>query len=467
MGEIYEKHNELVSLLSQQIKTLHRRGKKVQIFHGSTNSTRPQNFDSNETIDVSGLKQVLSVNSEGLFAVVEPNVPFDIFVREILKYGLIPEVVPEFPGITIGGAVQGGSGESSSFKYGLVHDTCIEFELILGNGEVVLVSRLNHPNLFWASVCSYGTLGVVTMLKIRLMKAKKYVKVTYLPTASNEETLMLIKEKSLAEIEYLDGIIISRTSGLVMTGVLSDDENLPVARFRKAYQPWFYLHAKEIRTKNQRYEELIPIEDYFFRYDRGAFWVGIFGFGILHVPNIWLTRFIFNWLFTTRTLYRFLHATNASAQYFAQDICVPIEKTSEFIARTDQILGAYPLWLCPVRPGTKDRLSPACLLSNLVINVGIWTKYQVDSPKFINTNRKFEQITSELGGRKVLYAHSYYTEEEFWMVYERGWYDGARKEFQADESFPSIFDKVIVRKAIKASRVTGLIGLLRSPYRIK
>ena len=53
-------------------------------------------------------------------ALVEPNVPMDTLVRETLRYGLLPPVVPEFPGITAGGGFAGTAAESGSFKYGFL-----------------------------------------------------------------------------------------------------------------------------------------------------------------------------------------------------------------------------------------------------------------------------------------------------------------------------------------------------------
>ena len=74
-------------------------------------------------VDSSSLSHVLKVDMERKTATVEPNVPMDRLVEEILKYGLVPPVVMEFPGITVGGGYAGTSGESSSYasKY-----TCAE-----------------------------------------------------------------------------------------------------------------------------------------------------------------------------------------------------------------------------------------------------------------------------------------------------------------------------------------------------
>ncbi len=87
-------------------------------------------------VDVSNFDEIIEINTAKLYAVVEANVPLDKLVDASLKFGLIPLVVSEFPGITVGGAVQGGAGESSSFKWGCLHETCLEYEVVTASGEV-------------------------------------------------------------------------------------------------------------------------------------------------------------------------------------------------------------------------------------------------------------------------------------------------------------------------------------------
>ena len=49
----------------------------------------------------------------------------------------MPAVVPQLKTITLGGAVAGVGIESSSHRYGLVHDTMLELDVLLGDGRVV------------------------------------------------------------------------------------------------------------------------------------------------------------------------------------------------------------------------------------------------------------------------------------------------------------------------------------------
>ena len=56
---------------------------------------------------------------------------------------------------------------------------------------------------------------------------------------------------------------------------------------------------------------------------------------------------------------------------------------------------------------------------------------------------------------KWLYAHIYYEENQFWELYNRQWYNGLRRKYNA-ESLPSIWHKVKVdsnaqRQAVERS----------------
>jgi Delta24-sterol reductase len=80
---------------------------------------------------------------------------------------------------------------------------------------------------------------------------------------------------------------------------------------------------------------------------------------------------------------------------------------------------------------------------DMLLDVGIWGMGPKDSHQFIRLNRDFEAKVEELGGLKCLYAHAYYTEDEFWRIYDEAHYKELRRKYHAD-SLPSIYDKVKV-----------------------
>lgn len=462
-----EQHALNTKYLQSEVRNFYQKGKKFRIYHGTTNSTRFVKFKKGEYIDISKFNKIISISETERYILVEPNVPMDKLIEETLKFGLVPPVVPEFPGITIGGAVQGGAEESSSFKYGMVHDCCLEYEIVLGNGELVTASSKKNPDLFWGIAASYGSLGITTLIKLKLVPAKDFVHLTYHPVTSFTEAIDFIKSQSRTGVDFIDSIMFSKDRGVVMTGTFADTSTLPVSTFHRAKDDWFYLHADKISKLSENYEEQIPLKDYFFRYDRGAFWMGQYDFKVLRIPFVWFTRYIFNIFFNTRTLFRIIHETGFSQKYFIQDFNLPSDTTEEFLNIADIKLGIYPLWICPLAPGKNDLLSANCIKTDLVFNIGIWGEADVDFDQFVKLNKYFEQTSNTLGGRKMLYAHQYYSEDEFWSVYNRTWYNNLREKWVANKTFPSVYEKSFVSERYRPSILLGVFNFLKSPFRAR
>jgi delta24-sterol reductase len=78
---------------------------------------------------------------------------------------------------------------------------------------------------------------------------------------------------------------------------------------------------------------------------------------------------------------------------------------------------------------------------------------------FISWNRAFERKVRGLGGQKWLYAHAYYTEEEFNEIYNREEYDRIREKYHASY-LPSVYDKVKVDAVVEPETLHWIPWLL-------
>lgn len=437
------------------------------MYHGSTNSTRVLTFDRDSMVDVSQLNRVLKVDKRRKVAVVEPNVPMDKLVEVTLLHGLVPPVVMEFPGITVAGGLQGGAGESSSFKYGTFNRTLNWYDIMLANGEVLRVSPTEHADLYWGAAGAYGSLGVVTAAEVQLIPAKRYVNVTYLPTASFTEATDLLQKLTKEAHDYIDGILYSPTNGVIVSGNLSDTPHGPIQTFTKRSDPWFYLHAEKFARAGEAHKESIPIFDYLFRYDRGAFWMGKYAFKRFRTPFNSFIRWLIDPLMHTRRMYDALQASGLSQECIIQDLGMPARRTVDLLEFLDREFGFYPLWLCPILP---DRHAPFLSLdinANMAINVGAWALLKRPEDQMVKLNRKLEQEVRRLDGKKCLYGHCFYTEEEFWALYDKSKYDRLRAKYKA-ETLPDVYGK-IRHKPVKVSGKRGLLYALlgKNGIRIK
>ncbi|KAK0708220.1 hypothetical protein B0H67DRAFT_556748 [Lasiosphaeris hirsuta] len=467
-----ERHAASVAKIAASVRTFFDKSEPYRIFHGSTNSTRPRPVGG--AVDISALSHVLSVDAATRTALVEPNVPMDRLVEATLPHGLVPPVVMEFPGITAGGGYAGTAGESSSFRHGFFDGTVERVEMVLAD----------EGDLFRGAAGAVGTLGIATLLEIRLMEAKKFVRTSYRRTSSMAEAVAAVREEvGKPGNDYVDGILFDKGHGVIITGTLTDEKPADVKpqTFSSAWDPWFYLHAKE-RTKQivgagdaaaaaTPAVDYIPLAEYLFRYDRGGFWVGRAAFHYFWmVPFNRFARWFLDDFLHTRMMYRALHGSGESARFVVQDIAMPFETSEAFVDYTAKELGIWPLWLCPLKrrgpptfhpfttpppaekassspePSPETAQNPQSTESEeqMMLNIGVWGWGPKSPRAFVEKNRELEAKVRELGGMKWLYAHTYYKPEEFWSMYGgRAWYDALRTKYRA-ATLPTVHDKVHV-----------------------
>ena len=452
-------HQQFVKAIAERVRSLFDLKRPFRIYHGSTNSTRRQSFQADNLVDVSGLNRVLVVDTTSMTAIVEPNVPMDKLVAATLKYGLIPPVVMEFPGITVGGGLQGGAGESSSFKWGCFNRTINWHEMVLADGGAVIASPDEHSDLYYGSAGAYGSLGVVTAAQIQLVRAAKYVALDYLPVISHEDAVETIQRVSGQNYDFIDGIMYAKDRGVIIAGHLSDVVTGPVRRCSRAHDQWFYLGV-EAAVKSGKLYESYPLEDYLFRYDRGAFWTGRYVFQRFGVPFNRFTRFLLHPLLKTRRMYVALDASGYSQEYIIQDLALPAEKVPNFINWVDRELGIYPLWLCPLLQDKDSRLQFNHIGTKQIVNVGVWGPGPTSQVDFESVNRELEHKVLELGGKKWLYAYVYYSEDEFWQIYGGEWYKTLREKYQAT-NLPSVYEKTRMSERKRVS-ISGKRGVWRA-----
>lgn len=476
-----ESHRHAVNIISAQVRGFFDCQLPFRIYHGSTNSTRPSKLQRDRVIDTSKLDHVLEIDIKKQVAWVEPNVSMDRLVQATILYGLVPPVVMEFPGITVGGGFAGTSGESSSFRHGFFDRTVNSIEMVLPDGEIVTASSLERPDLFYGAAASFGTLGVTTLLEVQLIVAKKYVELTYHPVMSMHEALQKFEEATRdSSNEYLDGILFSQNRGVICSGRLTDQVGPRVQRFSRPKDPWFYLHARDVvkDCANTPATELVPLTDYLFRYDRGGFWVGFYAFQYFITPFNAITRWILDKFMHTRVMYHALHQSGLSNQYIVQDVAVPYPAAEEFLRYLDRAFGHYPLWLCPLHQMGKSSRSAQGLLAEraspnspeMLLNFGVWGPGPRKKNDFIAVNRSLEHKVREMNGSKWLYAHVYYSEEEFWDIYDRKEHDALRVKYHATY-LPTLYEKVKVdintEAAIQKSWIIWLLATFWSIWPLR
>lgn len=219
-------HTEKLRRISKQLRK-YKDNKPVSLKKKSVSHQVPKPKDKrydDKKIDLSDLDNILEINKEEKYCVAESGVTFEALVKETMKYGLVPIIVPELKTITIGGAVSGCSIESMSYKYGGFHDSCLEYEVVTATGEVLVCARDNENSLIFQMMHgTFGTLGIITKIKFKLIPAKPFVKVNYKKYNNLSDYKAAIwKYYESQDVDFMDGIIHSSNEYVLSIGNFVD-----------------------------------------------------------------------------------------------------------------------------------------------------------------------------------------------------------------------------------------------------
>lgn len=452
-------HEEKVLEIQVKLKTAYALQKKVSFVRNSTNSTRKKKIETKHKIDVGRLNKILSFDPTNFTLEVEPGVSMDELVRHTLKHKMLPKVVPEFPGITVGGAVNGGALESSSFKFGQFYDGCVSVEILLADGRLIVATPTNeHADLFWGISTSYGTLGLLTRLTIQLIPAAQFVELEIINVGDHKICTDLLLDSAADDNDFLEGLLFENR-GVVIKGRFTSIATNPIVRFSRNIDPWYWRFVHKASKEKQVTKISVPICDYLFRQDRGAFWMGEYMFPIFGLKSTAITRALFSPFVRTRKLYDGLHALHLQQEFVIQDLYTDQEDVSKVLEYNHTAPEIYPVWLCPLLSTTQPQKLSSHFRSSktLLLNIGIYG--QPKKVTAVETTKKLEQIISgTASSRKMLYAQTFYSSNELWKRYDQDFYRELRLKYKAT-SLASMEEKILVTQIIKPTKLKGIVRM--------
>ncbi|SHJ48232.1 FAD/FMN-containing dehydrogenase [Dethiosulfatibacter aminovorans DSM 17477] len=426
-------HNEKVIKIARQLKerksTTPLSLKKKAVSHEVPKPNDKRHSD--EKLDISDLDEVIHIDAEKMICIAEPGVTFEKLVEETGKHGLAPVVVPEHKTITIGGAVAGGGIESMSYKFGSFHDSCLEFEIVTAKGDVMECTPDNENMLLFQMVhWTFGTLGIITLLKFRLIPVKPLVKMTYEKFESLEEYKDAIKEHYIKrDIDFMDGIIHSSEKFVLCAGDFVDD-----APYTHNYD-WLRVYYQ---STDERKEDYLKTPDYFFRYDSGT---------TSSHPKSFIGRLLFRKFINSNNV---LKVTNDLRKVIPSnfipitvDLFLPFSKVDEFMEWYVKEVNHFPLWCVPYKVMHKYEWLSDEFLENvedeLFLDIAIYNMKRENPEHY---HRIIEEKLIELGAIKTLISTNLYSEEEFWNIWNKKNYDLVKEKTDPDNIFRGYYEKM-------------------------
>lgn len=428
---------------------------EVALGKTTSNLFRTRSFANVRRLDVRNFHGVIDINPTERTVNVEGMTTYEELVDASLAQGFMPAVVPQLKSITVGGAIAGLGIEATSFRYGLVHETLIEIEILLGDGQVVIATPHNeYADLFFGFPNSYGTLGYVLRAKLLLIPVKPFVKITHIKIADPHEYFkamgqaIAIREPNSQAGDFLDGVVFEVGEQNLSTAHMIDDAPKPSDYTRTQ------IYYRSIRTRTTDY---MTIKDYIWRWDTDWFWCS------KNFPGAQnqLMRLLFGKFYLKSTFYWKLMALDSrhhilerldklsgkngqTNEVIIQDVEIPLDKSAAFLDFFQTSIGIKPIWICPLqayKPNAAYTLYPLDP-QKPYINFGFWDTIPSDQPPGYY-NRLIEAKVTELGGKKSLYSDSYYTAEEFWSIFDKPKYDTLKQKYDPTNRFKNLFDKVV------------------------
>lgn len=421
----------------------------LRLDKSTSNLFRDRTEVSVQRLDVKDFNHVLRVDLENLFVDVEGMTTYEDLVRECLKHGVMPTVVPQLKSITVGGAVAGVGIESSSFRFGLVHETVQEMEILLADGRTVVCTPDNqHQDLFYGFPNSYGTLGYALRLKVQVVPVKRFVKLSHYRHTDADDYFSQLERWCQRQVDFVDGAIFGKGEYYLTIGQFVDEApHTSDYTFERIYY----------RSIRERAIDFLSTEDYIWRWDTDWFWCSknVFAqqplvrrmLGRSRLNSVTYTR-IMRWNSRwklTRTVNRLLGWHTESV---IQDVDIPLGHCKAFLDFYLETIRFTPVWICPTRVRRKGARFPLYPMEPdvLYVNFGFWDVIRGRKrlpPGYYN--RMLERKVDELGGIKSLYSDVYYTPEQFWRIYDRGRYEQLKDHYDPHRVLKDLYAKCVLK----------------------
>ncbi|MGE5087500.1 MAG: FAD-binding oxidoreductase [Candidatus Levyibacteriota bacterium] len=420
----------------------------VSVRKATSNLFRDRDPEGRRRIDLSHFNRVLRVDAAAGIVEAEGMTTYEALADATLAHGCVPAVVPQLKSITLGGAVAGVGIEASSFLHGLVHDTITSIDVLTGSGRIVTCTPDNeHRDLFHGFANSYGTLGHALKLSAKTVPARRYVELRHErhrdPAAYFARIGGLCAEGG---IDFLDGVVFS-PGELYLTLGRFVDEAREVSDYR--YERIYY------RSIRERSIDALTARDYLWRWDTDWFWCSK-NVGAQHplvrrlLGRERLNSITYQKIMRWNARHGLTRAWNRirgiHAESVIQDVDIPLARAAEFLAFLHAQVGILPIWICPIRapdPARRATLYPLAA-GTPSVNFGFWDVVATRETRPAGqVNRAIERKVTELGGVKSLYSDSYFSEDEFWSIYDHGAYVALKRRYDPDGTLGDLYAKCV------------------------
>jgi FAD/FMN-containing dehydrogenase len=413
----------------------------------TSNLFRDPSRDARRRLDLREFNHVLAVDAADGWVEAEGMTTYDDLVTATLQHGALPAVVPELKTITLGGAAAGVGIEASSFRYGLVHETLLELDVLTAGGRVLTCRADNeYADLFFGFPNSYGTLGYAVKLKARIVRAKPLVALEHRRFDRREAFFAALEARSGDGIDFVDGVAFGPGDFCLTTGRFVDSA---------PYVSDYSFERIYYRSIRERTSDFLTAHDYIWRWDTDWFWCSK-NIGA-QIP--WVRRLYGRERLGSRTYQRIMRWNSrwgmtkaldrlrgGHSESVIQDVDIPIENAAAFLDFFQREIGIAPVWTCPlIGRESADRFPLYGIRPGaLYVNFGFWDVLRRRG-EFAphHFNGLIEDKVLALGGIKSLYSESFFDRAAFDRTYGGDAYRALKAKYDPDGAFPGLYQKAV------------------------
>jgi len=186
-------------------------------------------------IDINSLDKIVSVDPKARTITAQAGALWRDLVSHVYPMGLVPPVLTNNLGVTIGGTLSVAGLGVASFRFGAQGDNVLEIQAVTGAGDIVECSPEKNSELFDSIRSSLGQFAIITRARLRLRELKPKVRIYFLLYDDlgrfMKDVVTLMSEP---RVDHLESWCVPAPMGF---------KTLPSGE-KQAFAQWFYpLHA--------------------------------------------------------------------------------------------------------------------------------------------------------------------------------------------------------------------------------
>lgn len=245
-------------------------------------------------LETKNFKQIDFNNKTGILT-CEASVRLIDILQLVISQGWFLPVTPGTGLITAAGAIASDVHGKNHFNSGTFNQYVISLDLLLGNGEIVTLSKTETPELFYATCGGMGLTGIILSCKIKLKAiGSSNIEQTALSLSCLEELIEAFNQNGdhAYSVAWLDGLASGKDLGrsILYLGNHAKDNQLELDRLLQipvpSGLPVGILNSYTLKTYNFLYslraslsssKQSVSYNQYFYPLDRVKNWNRLYG----------------------------------------------------------------------------------------------------------------------------------------------------------------------------------------------